>query len=179
MDLLTEGVDVAIRAGPLVDSSLVLRRLGPARSSLVASPGYLARRPAPRRPKDLAQHDLCLFTATLPPPRRLALQGPRGAVTLEVAPRLVCSSQVSLRRAVLDGAGIALLPWFLARKALADGALVEVLPRYGGVAGELQVLTLPGRPSSAVAAFLATLAEAFRTRRPWIREAAGRSSTGG
>lgn len=173
VDLLAEGVDVAIRAGPLVDSSLVVRRLGPTRSCLVASPAYLAARSPPQRVKDLAHHDLCLFSATPPPPRRLTLHGPRGAVTLELSPRLVCTSQVSLRRAALDGAGIALLPWYLARAALDRGTLVEVLPRYGGVLGELQVLTLPGRPSSAVAAFLATLTEAFRTRRPWVREGAG------
>ena len=174
VDLLAEGVDIALRAGPMVDSSLVVRRLGPARSGLVASPAYLAAHPAPRLPRDLARHDLCLFATTLPPPpRRLTLHGPRGAVSLDVAPRLVCTSQVSLRRAALDGAGIALLPWYLARTALRQGALVEVLPRYGGAAGELQMLTLPGRPSSAVAAVLAALTEAFRTRRPWVREAGG------
>lgn len=170
VDLVAEGVDVAVRAGPLVDSALVVRRLGPAASCLVASPRYLAERGAPRRLADLAAHRWCLFSASGVAPASVTLAGPRGPATVAPASvALTSSSQIALRRCLLDGAGLGLLPWYLARAAVARGALVEVLPSYRGPAGELQLLTVPGRATGAARAFVALVAEAFRDARPWVR----------
>jgi DNA-binding transcriptional LysR family regulator len=57
LDLIEEGLDLAVRIGPLADSSLVARQVGSVRRVVVASPAYLARRGEPRTPSDLATHD--------------------------------------------------------------------------------------------------------------------------
>ena len=67
LDLIKEGLDLAVRIGRLADSSLVARRVGEVRRLLVASPAYVARRGAPRTPADLAAHDL-IFTSGRPAP---------------------------------------------------------------------------------------------------------------
>src|SRR5512143_2703988 len=61
VDLIEEGIDVALRIAHLSDSSLVARRVGAVRRIVVASPGYIARKGAPERPEDLADHDIVLF----------------------------------------------------------------------------------------------------------------------
>ena len=67
LDLVEEGLDAAVRIGPLADSSLVARRVGEVRRVLVASPEYLAARGTPRKPGDLAGHD-AIFSASRPMP---------------------------------------------------------------------------------------------------------------
>jgi DNA-binding transcriptional LysR family regulator len=57
LDLIEEGLDIAIRIGPLSDSALLVRRVGEVRRVVVASPDYVARLGAPQRPADLARHD--------------------------------------------------------------------------------------------------------------------------
>ncbi len=169
VDLVAEGVDVAIRAGPLMDSALVVRRLGPAASCLVASPRYLAERGAPRRLADLAAHRWCLFSATGDAPATVALSGPRGPAALTPRVALTSTSQIALRRCLVDGAGLGLLPGYLARDPVARGALAEVLPSYRGPVGELQLLTVAGRATGAARAFVAAMTDAFRDARPWVR----------
>jgi len=167
VDLVAEGIDVAVRAGPMVDSSLVVRRLGPAEACLVASPDYLRERGVPRRVADLSGHRWCVFSAGAS--TGVSLRGPRGAVSVQAPLTLTTTSQLSLRRCLLDGAGVGLLPWYLCRGALERGALVEVLPTYRGPGGELQLLTPAGRTRAAVEAFVAMVARAFRDERPWVR----------
>jgi len=67
LNFIEEGLDLAVRIGRLADSSLVARRVGEVRRLLVASPAYLARRGAPRKPADLAAHDV-IFTSGPPGP---------------------------------------------------------------------------------------------------------------
>lgn len=63
VDLVKEGFDLAVRAGPLVDSSLLARKLGETEIGLFASPAYLERAGRPRRLSDLARHDCILYRA--------------------------------------------------------------------------------------------------------------------
>lgn len=169
VDLVREGFDVAIRAAPLADSSLRVRRLGPAESALVASPSYLARAGTPTKLRALEAHALCVFSSGDARNARLELRGPRGRVVIDRAPRLVCSSQIALRRALVDGAGVGSLPWYLARGAIERGALVELLESHRAPAGTLQLLTVSPKPTSAVRAFVSMLLDAFRDDRPWVR----------
>jgi DNA-binding transcriptional LysR family regulator len=139
-DLVDERLDLGIRFGPLPDSTLVARRLGSMRSMLVASPAYLARRPAPTSPDQLLQHDLSLFV----PNSRLRLwklRGPKGA-ELDLTPsgRVVANSMFPVRDAVRAGAGITLLPDFAISGDLESGRLVRVLPQW--CTGEVELFAV-------------------------------------
>ena len=67
LDLIEEGIDVAVRIGPLADSTVIAKRVGEVRRVLVASPAYLAKRGTPKRPADLAAHDTILGIARSEP----------------------------------------------------------------------------------------------------------------
>lgn len=126
VDLIEERADLAIRVGPLADSTLNARRLGGSYLRLLAAPGYLARHGAPQRVEQLAQHRLLGFTV----PASLNIwplpqQGGDGYV---IAPTLTASNGETLRHLALGGAGIACLADFMTREDRASGRLVPVLP---------------------------------------------------
>jgi DNA-binding transcriptional LysR family regulator len=129
VDLLAEGFDVALRAGPLRDTSLVARKVGPAAAWLFAAPGYLKRRGAPSKPADLATHDCVLFR---PREQRASwrLVGPRGVEAVEVSGSLHCDDFGFVRQLLVSGAGIGLLPIFSAHPELKAARLERVLPKY-------------------------------------------------
>lgn len=127
VDLAADPIDVAIRVAPrLPASQLTARRIGQIRWLIVASPDYVSRRGAPRRPEDLADH-ACLDLAHAPDRARWRLSAGGRAVTVAVRGPLVSSSMVALHRGALAGAGIAQLPAYLVRADLAAGRLVRVL----------------------------------------------------
>jgi DNA-binding transcriptional LysR family regulator len=111
VDLVEERYDVAIRNGPLADSSLVARSLGSAAWFLVATPAYLKRRGRPRSPDDLKKHDLVMFVAgQMTAQLRLVRDG--AAKHVAVQPRLAVSDIDIAHTVALAGIGIALLPAF-------------------------------------------------------------------
>ena len=91
LDLIEEGLDIAVRIGALTDSSLLARRVGEVTRMLVASPAYLTRRGEPRMPADLAAHDTIFATSRAGAPEWRFGRG--GAVRL--TPRLLVSLRVS------------------------------------------------------------------------------------
>lgn len=126
IDLLERRTDLAIRIGVLPDSSLHARPLCHSYRRVLASPGYLARQGTPSRTEDLAGHSLIGFTepASLNEwPLRHAL-GERWHIT----PSLLASSGDTMLELALAGEGMVCLSDFMTAKALASGALVEVLP---------------------------------------------------
>lgn len=129
VDLVTEGVDIAIRAGRLPDSSLVARRVGGSELVLMASPAYLRRRGRPKSIDDLAAHDWVLYRA---PGRRAAvkLHGPGGERTIEVEGVLTADDMAFCRAAAEAGTGIALLPIQGVVDAAGAGRLERVLPGW-------------------------------------------------
>lgn len=124
VDLVQEGVDLAVRMGKLRDSSLVVRPLGTIGGGLFASKAYLARAGAPARLSDLAGHACLLFRGQ----DRWTLAGPRGAESVEVSGPVSADDMAVLREAAAHGAGIALLPFVAAPGA--GARLVRVLPAY-------------------------------------------------
>jgi DNA-binding transcriptional LysR family regulator len=136
-DLVDERLDLAIRFGPLPDSSLVARRLGGITSYVVAAPSYVARRGAPTRPEEVAQHDVIAFVP-ITRMRLWTLRGPGDAQT-EITPinRMSANGMFAVREAVRSGAGISLLPDFAVSQELASGSLVRVMPEWRGSDGEL------------------------------------------
>lgn len=131
VDLLEEGFDLALRAGVLPDSGLVARRLGGAGARLFASPAYLRRRGHPRRPADLAQHDLLEGSPTLSTAGwTLRHDGSEAVEQVAARFRLVANDAVLLQAAALEGLGIASLPTFAVQDELAGGRLKPVLPDW-------------------------------------------------
>ena len=127
-DLVKEGIDVAVRLGPLKDSSLVAQRVGSQSMVLVASRSYLESHGVPRRLEDLAQHEALVFR--LPSSGRdRPWQFRQGGKAMELQPqaRIRIGDGEGLVAAVRLGLGIAQLPEYFVRRDLAGGELVEVL----------------------------------------------------
>lgn len=128
VDLIEQGVDVAIRIGVLADSSLTARPLGSSALRLLASPAYLARHGVPQRPEQLAQHRLLGFTEPASLNLWPLLHG--GAEGWPVTPAIAASSGETLRHLALGGAGIVCLADFLTRADVASARLVPVLATH-------------------------------------------------
>lgn len=128
MDLLpSHGVDVVIRLGNPAEKSFVATRLASGRRVLCASPAYLARCPAPSGPGDLAQHDCLAYQRQYEPALWIFGAG-AGRTEVPVSGPLRSNSGEVLRRAALDGLGLALLPQWLVASDLMAGLLVACLP---------------------------------------------------
>jgi DNA-binding transcriptional LysR family regulator len=125
IDLIEERVDLAIRIGPLVDSTLNARRLGTSRLRLLASPDYLARHGTPENLDALAGHRLVGFTA--PASLNIWPLPQQGGDGWPVQPAIAASSGETLRHLALGGAGVVCLADFLICHDVASGRLVPIL----------------------------------------------------
>jgi LysR family transcriptional regulator, regulator for bpeEF and oprC len=131
IDLVHEGFDLAIRAGPLPDSRLVARPLGEFRYGLYASPAYVQGHGAPRTPAELVAHKLVLFTGEGTRPSWMLSRGTeREQVKVASAARLRVNAGAAVRGALLRGLGIGLLPCVMADEAGRQRLLVPVLPDW-------------------------------------------------
>jgi DNA-binding transcriptional LysR family regulator len=140
VDVVEGGFDAVIRSGALSDSSLMSRRLGPFRFVLCASPGYAARAGLPRTLRELAAHGCVRYrfpTTGKLYPWALA---PDGTEPPNLPTAMTCNNMEALRGAVIAGIGIGLMPDFLARDALASGALVTVLDEHALAPGQFSIL---------------------------------------
>lgn len=128
-DLLRDNIDLAIRIGPLPDSSFKARKLADMRRVLVASPQYLDGRAKPKSIEDLADWDFIRLSAVRP---ELALLPPKKKTprTISYEPRISVDSATGMREMAIAGLGLASQPEVLARSELARGRLVEVLPGW-------------------------------------------------
>ena len=129
VDLVRDGIDIAVRIGRMNDSTLVARRVDQQSLVLCASPAYLAARGTPRRLEDLAQHDAIAFRLPTTGRDRPWQFRQRGAA-VEIAPRarVRIGDTEGLVDAMELGLGLAQLPDNIVRDALAAARLVEVLP---------------------------------------------------
>jgi DNA-binding transcriptional LysR family regulator len=128
LDLVQEGVDVAIRIARMEDSSFTLRKIADVRRLLCAAPDYLAKRGAPAVPQDLAAHDCLLLRFPGSQQFRWTLDFQGEAVTIPIAGPLDADDGDVLTQWALDGLGIVLKPLFEVAPLIAEGRLVEVLP---------------------------------------------------
>lgn len=128
VDLIDKNIDLAIRSGDLADSSLISRPLVPYRMLLCAAPDYLQRHGTPLCVQDLKTHACIRFR--YPNAGRLQVWQLSG-LSADEAPQLktvlVCNNMEAVLQATVDGMGISWMPDFLAKKALADGRLFQVL----------------------------------------------------
>ncbi len=122
VDLVDEGYDLAIRIGRLRDSSLIARRLAPARAVVCASPAYLERHGTPQTPEDLSNHR-CLIYTNLPTPEIWHFKVDGEVRGVRVSGPMRGNNGDLLRDAAIAGVGIVLSPTFLCGDALSSGAL--------------------------------------------------------
>ncbi len=164
VDLVDEGYDLAVRIARLQSSTLVSRQIASTRLILCASPEYLRRHGSPSHPAELAHHAVIAYTL-LSMGEQWEFEGPKGAVSVKVAPRMRTNSGDTCCAAALQHQGIVLQPSFLVGTHLASGALVEVLPEFRSI--ELAVYAVyPSRKhvTPKVRALIDFLVEAFRMR---------------
>ncbi|HRC54274.1 MAG: LysR family transcriptional regulator [Myxococcales bacterium] len=144
VDLIEDGFDVAIRFGPLQESTFAARRLCRVHMQLWAAPSYLARRPAPQSIDELDEHDRVLFT----PITRMQswdLDGPSGESYEFARPaRFASNNLAAVRAVVIEGGGIGILPDFFVPEAVQRGQLERVLPQWEGRVTEFFAV-YPGR----------------------------------
>lgn len=146
VDLVAERFDVAVRVGPLADSSLVAKFIGDSAYRVVASPEYLARHGTPRRPSDLSAHQCLRFTKSGTAVRTTWLFGKgKRAVNVPVSGRLVSDDFIVLRNAAERGLGVAHLPAGLAHEALSTGRLVSLVASHAPPATPLYIVHAGGR----------------------------------
>jgi DNA-binding transcriptional LysR family regulator len=135
VDLLAVGTDLAIRIGPLIDSSLIARKLAPHRRVVCASPAYLGRGPAIDEPTDLLQHNCLVYT--LQPTDRWFFSRQDGAADgfseVPITGTLRADDSEPLRDAAVAGVGVALLPTWLVVEDIKTGRLRRVLPGWSAM----------------------------------------------
>jgi DNA-binding transcriptional LysR family regulator len=171
VNLVEQGIDLAIRMGRLADSSLGARYLGTNPWLMVAAPSYLAAHPAPRVPADLAQH-ACLVYSSVQGDDRWSFTGPAGEeVSVPVKGPLRSNNLSAVLAAARAGMGLAVLPWYVARESVADGAVQQVLADHALPAQEVHaVFPSPKRVPSKVTSFIVFLQESLQG--DWWRRAA-------
>ena len=129
-ELVSERVDVAIRLGPLHDSSMVAVQLGKMHRVLCASPAYLARRGTPQTLEDLAAHEVVEMPGAdgRAPGWRFSKDGQSSEVLIE--PRVLVNEALTIHRLLLNGAGIGIVSCYLCAPDIQARRLVPVLPDW-------------------------------------------------
>jgi len=130
LDLVVDGIDLAIRAGPLSDSSLIARRFDLGDFGLWASPDYLATHTAPRHPKGLTEHNCLRFSRFKNEGFRLT--NGRENLNVSVSGTSIADDFETLRSLAILGDGIAFLPSFLCSEDTKQDKLIRVLPQWRG-----------------------------------------------
>lgn len=155
VNLVEQGVDVALRMGRLADSALGARYLGSNPWLTAAAPGYLAARGTPRVPADLASH-ACLIYSSVQGDDRWPFTGPSGEeASVPVTGPLRSNNLSAVLAACRAGMGMAVLPWYVARESVADGAIVPVLTEQALPSQELHAVfpspkLVPGKVRSFI-----------------------------
>jgi DNA-binding transcriptional LysR family regulator len=169
VDLVDDSIDVAIRIGPLRDSTDGARRLGAISYVICAAPALLAREPPPRRPAELSARKLLVFqTASGKRVWRFSASGRTVDVALDSA-IIEANSYALLLAAATSGLGYARLPAFFAAPAVDAGTLVRVLPRWRCAEVPVHALYRRGMETVRVRALVAHLAAALDQTDPATR----------
>jgi DNA-binding transcriptional LysR family regulator len=151
IDMVKEGIDVALRIGWLRDSSLRAVRLADFEQWLLASPAYLRRAPPIRHPADLAQHEWVGLTL-LPSPFQWKFTSAKGQVrSVRVKGRMRVDSVASVRGLLAAGWGVGVMDELSATDAVRGGRLVRVLPQWSLPRGGVHAVLPPGRHTAAKA----------------------------
>lgn len=129
VSLVEEGFDMALRAGRLSDSSLVARKIANSELGVFGAKSYLKKHPAPRHPRDLADHACILFRGQKGR-ATWSLSGPDGQHDVVVDGVMSADDLAFVKRAARGGLGLALLPVFTSSEAADAAGLLRVMPDY-------------------------------------------------
>ena len=144
LNLVSEGIDVAVRAGRLESSSLVARKLGSLQVDLYAAPSYAERHRLPTALSELSLHHVVGFGAR---DGKISweLEGPRGQESVNLNCRIACDDYGFVRAAVVAGGGVGLIPRMIVASDVATGRLVRVMPDYGLKGAPLHIVYASSR----------------------------------
>ena len=167
IDMVEEGVDIAIRIGRLADTSFMARKIGEDKRLICAAPSYLARHGTPRRPEELARHN-CIVSRERAYLNRWAFKIDGQVSEIEVGGRVAISEGEMQMQLALQGIGIARLTRLTLARAIRDGALVPLLDDFSADEPVAIHAVYPHRRHLApkVPAFVNFLIEKF-TPPPW------------
>jgi len=165
VNLVEQGIDIALRMGRLADSSLGARYLGTNPWLVAGSPAYLAHAGTPAAPADLARHACLVYSSVQGDDRWQFTDAQNQGHTVAVQGPLRSNSLSAVLAAARAGHGLAALPWYVAREAVAEGSLRPVLEGFALPVQELHaVYPSPKLMPSKVAAFIAFLQAALDER---------------
>ncbi|MES9854721.1 MAG: LysR family transcriptional regulator [Candidatus Thiodiazotropha sp. L084R] len=130
VDLVKEGIDLALRVGPLDNSTMVARPLAPIHFAVCASPDYLARKGIPKTPQELTEHrGLCY--SNLPEPQKWPFLDESGrTLSVRIPLHMQANNGQILLEAAIGGQGICFSPTFIAYQAVLDGRLTPILADF-------------------------------------------------
>ncbi|MCB1614145.1 MAG: LysR family transcriptional regulator [Xanthomonadales bacterium] len=129
IDLVEEGIDLAIRIGDVADEQLIARPIGTTQRITLAAPAYLARRGRPQHPQELGAHECVLFSS-LSTPEIWQFDSPEGAIAVRVQGRLRSNNSEAVRAAVAGGLGIGVLPTWHFSESLEAAGLERILEGF-------------------------------------------------
>ena len=162
LDLIEEGLDVAVRIGGLPDSTLIARQVGSVRRVAVASPRYIAARGTPRVPADLAKHDT-IFGMARSSAREWRFGRKRRGAVVRLSPRLLVDDVEAQVQAAKAGRGVARMLSYQVAEELAAGTLVCLLREFEPEPLPVQLVTLSRiHMTPKVRAFIDTAVKVLR-----------------
>jgi DNA-binding transcriptional LysR family regulator len=156
--IIEERVDVAFRIGALPDSGLIARPIGSFEHIVVASRVYLQRHAKITLPEHLLRHQCILYTG-FEHPELWQFNGPDGETSVRVTSRLQLSSFDSMREAVEADLGVAAMPEWFWRNALADGSVERLIPQYRMARRIVHAITAARQAASSKTAHLIRFVE--------------------
>jgi DNA-binding transcriptional LysR family regulator len=128
VDLLSENVDLAIRAGEMKDSTLIARRVGAVYFALFASPKYLKANGNPTHPRELKQHKCLQFTPLGIDEWKMTSS--KGSLNVPMSARVLINDMAALRKMAVMGDGIVFLPTYYCYTEVSSKQLIRILPEW-------------------------------------------------
>lgn len=169
VDLVEEGVDLAIRIGNVQDTSLITQRIGTTRRITVGHQSYFDRAGEPQTPEDLIHHN-CIVYTRLATGNEWHFESSNGPIKVTVNGNIQANNSVAIREAVFAGLGIAVAPIWLFGDATQQGNLRAVLKAYQPVPLPIHVVYRRGRFIPAkVRCLIEFLASEFKLD-PWVSD---------
>jgi len=140
IDLVKQGIDLAIRIGPLADSTLIARKIGTSPRVVVASTDYLVKHGRPKKPADLIKHNCLLYSLQKSPDLWYFNSAQEGDESVRVSGRLKASSPDAICDATMEGLGISVLCEWYARKYIQEDRLKVILHDYHPTAYDINAV---------------------------------------